>query len=294
MYALAKDLQPDLTDPLVRNEITTPDGIKFSVSCFAGEGWSLRNMYEPQDAYKHADFALQLANAFMSVGAEDVYAPTPGFNGEVVLRSDLSTMIRLPHERYLYRNPAVPADACHLSKRGDAGVFSAGGCGIVLAAYGQDLIFAHAGRETILDRLEILTHGKEKNRQRTFVDNLLSGLGGENADPKKLHVWPMYFMGPDEFVHHLVTNNPDHSLYSRSAREYLPQRYPGKYGWKEQESIGIDLARILQTQLLERGVPSKNVHMEHYRLHRALPTTRNGGGAHGRYLVVAVRHNSPK
>lgn len=287
-------------DPLVENKITTPEGIKVSALIFPGNMWSLKGMYKQEDVFEwdnnrrwHSDFAFMLASAYVRANAQHVYAPTPGFNGEILWRSDFRTVIDLPYRTFLHRNRDLPADGCHLSKAGHAGAFSAGGCGIVLAAYGQDLVFAHAGRETILDRHEVITLGKEKSRPRSFVKNLLFAMRGTCPDPKKLHVWPMFFMSPDEFVHHLDSDNPDHALYSQSAREYLPQHYPGTYGWKKEKSIGIDLARILWSQLIEHGVPSKNVHMEHTGLHKDLPTTRNGGGKDSRYLVVATRHTDP-
>lgn len=296
MTAMPVSLQSERIEPLVHNQFVSPSGIRFSVSCYAGHEWSLRDMYTPQDAYRYPGFAHKLARAFMCVGAEDVYAPTPGFNGEIVLRSNLSTMIRLPHNIFLHRNRAMLADGCPLSKRGDAGTVSAGGCGTPIATYGQDLIFAHAGRETILDRKEVLTHGKERGRQRTFVDNLISSVAGECFDPMKLHVWPLYFIGPDEFVHHWFAPNEEHQKYNRAAIQYLPKRYPGEFGSidKHETAIKIDLPRILRAQLLERGVPAKNVHMEHADLHKELPTTRNGGGNSGRYLVVGVRHTDPQ
>ncbi|MEK7068642.1 MAG: hypothetical protein AAB964_02410, partial [Patescibacteria group bacterium] len=60
------------------------------------------------------------------------------------------------------------------------------------------------------------------------------------------------------------------------------------------DEIGIDLARIFRAQAVKRGVPAENVHLEHADLHKELPTTRNGGGSTGRYLVVGVRHTSPR
>lgn len=287
MHAFVRRPLVEPIAPLVCNHFAVPGSTtRFLVSCFRGSDWSLKDMYEPQDVYRHPELAARLGAALSGLGAWDVYAPTPvKFNGEIMLPAILSDTLHLPHNVYLHRNGSVYADGTFLSHRGEGGVFSAGGCGMVLAAYGDDLIFAHAGRESIIDRRRVRTRGAEEDRKRDLVDNILVALGV--SDHKKVHLWPLYFIGPEHFVHHKDDPNPKHAEYNRGAMEYLPQQFPGEFGEVDGDSIKIDLPRIFRAQCVKRGVPAGNVHLEHSYLAKELPTTRTNGG--GRYLVAAVR-----
>ena len=157
------DANTDTQEPVVaavRNELTVPRGaLYFTTACFAGPGkeWSLAPLQEPADVKKNPVLAGKLREALTSLGADRLYAPSPvKANGEIIEPTMLNRPFVLGKGVRLFRNPRMPADGTFLRGAGDAGIFSAGGCGVIAAALGDRLIFAHAGRESLIDRKRAL------------------------------------------------------------------------------------------------------------------------------------------
>lgn len=274
--------------PLVHTCITVPGGrLVFSSACFPGDHWSLKRLREPEDGLRHAVFAEEVGCALRGIGVRRAYAPNPTeFNGALIEPHELHFPILLPHGVVMYRNTAQPADATYLTKSGDAGIFSAGGCGMVVVAWGELLLFAHAGRESLLDRSEVCTQGAQRGRPQGLVDNLVDALCAKGAHTRDLYAWPLYFIKPRHFVH--APDDPVHGEYNRGAIAYIPAHYGAHCGKVTRAGLLLDLPRIVQTQFVRRGVPKTNVSLAHAYLEDELPTTRNS--ENGRYLVAAVRH----
>jgi hypothetical protein len=99
-----------------------------------------------------------------------------------------------------------------------------------------------------------------------------------------------FFIWPDDFDHPFDVKDAEHRLYNAAAARYLPKAYPG-CSWADRRALYIDLPKIAEMQLLEHGIPSKNInpgHMDAY-ARKGLPTTRTGNGK-GRFLAMIVRH----
>lgn len=275
--------------PLVVNSIRVPrSALRFSAACFAGSHWTLSQIRTPELAKANATFAEELATALRGVGAARAFAPNPTeFNGKVIEPEALTTKIDLPYGVAAYRNTALPADGAYLRRAGDAGIFSAGGCGMVVVACKEHLLFAHAGRESLLDRAWVRTRGASRSRPADLVDNLVDALLEKGCVVGDIFAWPMYFIAPSEFVHHRDDKDPAHAEYNRAAMAFLPREFAGAAGEVDEERILIDLPRIARAQFLRRGVPDTQVFLDHAYLSDELPHTRKGGG---RYLVATVRH----
>ena len=286
----AADQSVSAIPPLVENKFTTREGITFTAACFEGKEWSLAPLQKAEDAGIHAAFALKLGTALSGLGAKRVYSPNPTkFNGEIIQPEILERTILLPGLHWtvhLYRNQGVPADGTFLVKAGDAGIFSAGGCGKIIAAYGKKLLMAHAGRECLIDRREVLTLGKERSRSQDLVENMFDALEVPASRLHLVQVWPLYFIKPENFVHRFDDPDPDHAEYNRCTGKHFPLVFGSHFGTQDGSGVCIDLPRIARFQFMQRGVLSENIHMEHAYLADELPTTRNGGG---RYLVATVR-----
>jgi hypothetical protein len=278
--------------PLVNNKIEVPGtNIVFSAACFGGQSdkdWSLGPLQKPSDVAKNPELSRRVNDALWSIGVETAYAPNPtAFNGKVILPPNLHERLKLG-EVWIYRNKAEPADATFLHYPRTAGVFSAGGCGMLVIAYKDKLLFGHAGRESLTDRKRVMTEGKEEGRRKDLVDNMLNELQRSFGfrGMEHVHAWPLYFIKPEDFAHRFDDPLPEHQPYNRAAANYLPTRYR-EFGWVDQFGINIDLPKVAKSQLMEHGVPEENIHLEHCYLSDELPHTRNGGG---RYLVAVVRH----
>jgi hypothetical protein len=151
------------------------------------------------------------------------------------------------------------------------------------------MVAAHDGRESMLNRQEILTEGKTRSRPLDLADNMLVSLGALCPhDMHNVYAWPLYFISPLEFAHR--PDDPKHGEYNRAAARYLPKLYGEDAGCVEPDgTISIDLPRIFKRQLMKKGVPEQNICLDHAYLSGELPHTRKGDGS-GKYLAAAVRH----
>lgn len=275
--------------PLVHNVFEAPNGIRFSSSCFEGKDWSLAPMQEPDDPAKHPEFAHKLARALGPLGVKRAYAPNPvPSNGEVISSGNLNKILGLPGSVFLLRNKERPADSTSLNTKGDAGIFSAGGCGkvvLISTALRSSMLFGHASRESLLDRLWVRTRGKEASRGGNVIDNMIAAL---DTPPEEVHAWVLYFIKPQDFIHRFDDPDPNHAEYNTAAAAHLPKFYGDACGTVTGEGIAINLPGIAKANLMAWGVPEEQIHMEHCYLSDELPTTRRGGG---RYLAATVRLN---
>ncbi|MGC9602307.1 MAG: hypothetical protein ABSE76_01010 [Minisyncoccia bacterium] len=256
----------------------------FTASCFAGKDWSLSPLQWPNDIAANRPLANKVASALRSIGAVCAFAPNPTeFNAQIIQQGDLDRFLMLGERLYMRRKQDCPADGTNLSMRGHAGIFSAGGCGVIVVSNGYDLVFAHAGRESLLDWRRVKTRGKEEDRHTDVVENVIEAIGGK---PKDLHVWPFFFIKPSDFYHRFDDPDPKHAKYNRAAAEYLPHKYGVYAGKIDEHGIYIDLSNIAYAQAVKCGVLGENIHLDYRHMPEGLPHTRNGGG---RYLVAIVR-----
>jgi hypothetical protein len=277
--------------PFVSHDFATPDGkMRFSASCFGGIDWSLKNMYSSSDAY--GEFADQLRQALQSVGAQQVYMPTPTKSnavvGSVLL---LTSKISLCDGIFLRRNKQEFMDGTFLHHKRDAGAISAGGCGLIGASYRRKFVWAHGSRESLMDRTWVITKGLKKGREHiSVIDSIIEALEVPPDEMDQLHIWPLYFINPEDFAHHANAPDPAHAEYNRSAIYFLPTQFGKKCGHATSETILMNLPGIAKMQGIHRGVPPKNIHMEQCFLPKDLPTTRGNDPAK-RYLGVIVRNS---
>ena len=286
------DAHTDTQEPVVavvRNELTVPRGaLYFTAACFAGPGkeWSLAPLQEPGDVKKNPVLTGKLRKAMVSLGADRLYAPSPvKANGEIIEPTMLNRPFVLGNGILLFRNPKVPADGTFLRGAGDAGIFSAGGCGVIVATLNDRLIFAHAGRESLIDRERVL--GGQGRRRESVVDSIIEAFReiDSRADMRKLHAWMLYSITPEDFLHRF--DDKVYRDYNCHIGPYLQRLGLEAGAQRAAEGLRLNLPAIAKTQFIQLGVPERNIHLEHSYLSDELPHTRRGGG---RYLVAIVRH----
>ncbi|MDB5225295.1 MAG: hypothetical protein JWL87_247 [Candidatus Adlerbacteria bacterium] len=284
---MALDLLEEVK-PLVRNKIAVPGGPTFSAACFEGRNWSLAPLQKAGDEDKNPDLAMRVGQALHGLGAQYAYAPSPvKFNGKIIYPIAMGETIPL-WKSVLYRNAQAPADGTWLPGPKTAGIFSAGGCSMIAVTLRHEMIFAHAGRDCVIDRERIKTRNHKRGRHHeSVVNSIVSALAPAQYLRRHLRVWVFYSIKPKDFLHKLADEDPEHLKYNVPAADMLPQEYGDACGWVDEKGIYINVPTIIKAQFAELGVPSEQINLEHAYLADELPTTRNGGG---RYLAAIVRH----
>jgi hypothetical protein len=276
--------QEDSISPLVNQNLGP-----FRAACFQGNHWSLAKLKSAGDEHLNPQFALQVGKALQNIGVRRAFGPSPvEFNGAYIDPWLLDQEIVLPGPVYLYRNKEKPADATLIPQPRDAGIFSAGGCGVLVVTLGSLMVFAHCGRESVLDRMWIESYGKSSARKhRSVVDSIAHELGllGHEEALERVHAWPLFFIKPKNFDHPF--DHPQHGAYNQAAAGMIRSAYGCACARTHSSGVRIDLPKIVRAQFMQYGVPAENIHMEHCYLADELPTTRKGGG---RYLVAVVRN----
>lgn len=277
-------------EPLVRTVSNVPGQPRYSVACFEGSDWSLKPLQKAGDQHHAPELAARIERAVLGLGAHYVFAPSPALFNAKIIRPDtlLQEQIKLGRV-VMYRNPGAPADGTWLPAKNNAGVFSAAGCSMIVATLRKEMIFAHAGRDCVIDRTRILTRGRENSRHHeSIVDTIVAALAPIPFLRQHLHVSVYYSIKPEDFLHSYIVKNPEHLSYNNNAAEMLQEEYGRECGTVDNRGISIDIPRIIRAQFIELAVPEANISLEHAYLADELPTTRRGGG---RYLAAVVRHS---
>lgn len=277
-------------EPLVSATSEVPGQARYTVACFEGSDWSLKPLQRAGDEKKAPELAGKVNRALRGLDAYLAYAPTPvKFNGKLARPETLMKELIPLDDILLYRNPGCPADGTWLPNKGCAGVFSAGGCSLIVATLRQEMVFAHAGRDCVIDRTRILTSNRELGRHHeSVVDSIVAQLASSRFLRERMRVAVYYSIRPEDFRHDFADADPKHAAYNKAAAKMLRREYGEECGIVDSRGIGVDVPRIIRAQFMAYGVPREHISLEHAYLCDELPTTRRGGG---RYLVAVVRNS---
>lgn len=265
---------------------------KFSVALFGPGNWSLAPLQKAKDAEINTSFSKRIAEALAGIGATRAYAPNvvPA-SGVMVNPEELTTRIpvgnTINRPISLWRNKSLPADGTLLNKQGHAGVFSAGGCPMIVMSWGDKLAFAHAGRDSLLDRNFILG-GKSSRQHESVVDALIAHMCLTHEQLLEAHVWVFWSIRPEDFLHPF-----DHQVYGE-MNEAMANYVGGFFGRAgahiDKVGIRLDLPQIIKTQCIRLGLQSKHIYLQQAYLPEGAPTTRTPGKENLRSLIAVVRH----
>ncbi len=267
--------------------------VQFSAYGIAGDqNWSLGGLYKQQHVEENPQLVDALIDELEDIKARRVFAPRPtAFNAKLIKPKDLSTTIYLGVLPYLdlpiHRNYDVPADGTSLDHSGDTGMISAGGCPTVVVAYKSTLLFAHAGRDCVLDR-SWFKSGVPGRKYESVVHSLIEELRGKHPelDLHFVYVWVFWSIPTEQFDHPIT--GLEHTHWAKAA-DYVFKQYGSEAAVKDGAVVKFDLPVIIHEQFAQMGVPSANIDAHtHAYLPDEFPTTRNGGGRS--YLVLIKRH----
>lgn len=273
-----------------RREFANKDGsVRFSAGIFAGRNYSLAGLYSQQDTLKQRGLCADLRDTLMGMGARRAYAPTPAknFNGLVGSPNALTTKIALCRELNIWRNREKQVDGTFLRQLGDAGIISAGGCPTIVATYRNQCIFAHAGRDCLMDREWIDSGFKVRGRpHESVVDSIVEAFKtSEPFRPGDMEAWVLWAIRPEDFYDDL--NHPKWGKRNKKTFDYVRERFGKGAFERDGDLVGYDLPVMIGTLFAKHGVLAINDDDAY--LPEGFPTTRTEGQGDIRYLTAVVR-----
>lgn len=219
------------------------------------ESWSLEALkLVPQNLSEEelaSPFIAGLREAFRSVGAHRAYAlHVAQSNARIVDTCILTKRISLGGGVSIRLNKLVPADGIIL-KKGRAFAMNGVGCPVVIASDGYDVIVAHAGRDSLIDRGAVV--GKPTREHVSVVDAVVGALVDRGAIPNEIEMCMLFSIPSGVFEHRF-----DHEVYgdyNRALAMFITKRWwSGIIGPKSSSSFFLDLECLFEEQAFQAGV----------------------------------------
>lgn len=253
------------------------------------ESWSLKALSQvPQKLSEEELFASPfitgLREAFRSVGAHRALAPNVApSSARIVDSCVLTRRISLGGGVSIRRNKEVPADGILLN-RGRAFVMSGAGCPVIVASDGYDVIVAHAGRDSLVDRGAVV--GKPAREHVSVVEAIIGAFVDRGAIPNGIEMCMLFSIPSGVFEHRL-----DHEVYgdyNRALAMFIAKKWGSGIINGPESSFFLDLECLFEEQAFQAGV--SNAWSTHsLGEFPELAHTRDGKGSERRNLVVIKR-----
>ena len=173
------------------------------------ESWSLKTLGIPQKFSEEefaSPFITGLREAFRSVGAHRAFAPhVAPASARIVDSCVLTERIYLGGGVSIRRNNAVPADGIIL-ERGRAFAMSGAGCPVIVASDGYNVIVAHAGRDSLVDRGAV--EGKPTREHLSVVNAIVGTFVDRGSIANGIEMCMLFSIPSGMFKHSF-----DHEVY---------------------------------------------------------------------------------
>ena len=210
--------------------------------------WSLRPMQTQQDAHKNPDLVRGLRDALSRMGVHRAYAPSVSWaNARIVDNRILSEKIPLGDGVVLHRNRSVRADGVFIEV-GQAVVMSVAGCPPVIAAGSEQMLVAHAGRDSLIDPNAIT--GKEPRKNISVVNAIVEAFEERGISADKIAMCMLFAISAEIFEHKFDGHGAE---YNRALATFVAEKWP-RGAIQKRNSVCIDLEEIFLHQALQAGV----------------------------------------
>lgn len=267
--------------------------VRFTAAAFGQpHAYTLNHFQKPEDAAREPELALRIAQALVAVGASEVYATRPSTaNAKIVERHVLNQNIYIGHGVTLKRNGKKPADGTML-ERHHASAMTAGGCPRVVLVHGTKMVDAHAGRDSLLERTDVL-RGVRVRKRASVIDSMFEKLDIRcDADAAQVFAFVFYAIKPERFTHE--TTHHTHGAYNANLPTYITRRWRNSGGQmaftKDGPVICLDLPMLIRAQLVKLGVPESQIDLSSAYAPDDLLYDTRGENPAARNLVVISRH----
>lgn len=228
--------------------------------------WSFRSLQKPGDENNEENEMLvaKLTELVAERKLNGIYAPSPAqFNSAIVPLVEFSPkdVLWLNGSRFhtpLYRG--VHADGIYSEGSERVGfMMSSADCALLVVRSGRKVFVAHAGRNSLFDKEEILS-GKPSKKYRSVVDAIMANLSEDERVRAQAFVGCAISEG-EHFEH--PTNDAKHGDWNAKMITYLFENFYNKgneyttLGGNFFEKGQISLSDIITRQLLAYGVRRK-------------------------------------
>lgn len=210
------------------------------------ESWSLKPLQRPADVFSNQRLAQILSQELEGFDINEAFAPNvvPA-SGQIVSTADLTDQLWMKGTR-LYRNKALPADGV-LLEQNQAFMMSGAGCPLIIATAGEDMIVAHAARDSLIDRGAVV--GKPTRKHVSVVDAMIEKFQKRGALLSDIVMVMLFAIPANEFEHHF--DHPKYGEYNCALATFIFDRWSGGINWGNGY---LDLERVFVEQAHRAGV----------------------------------------
>lgn len=271
-------------------QCTLQTGVKIGVWCPTDappEGWSLRTLQRQEDVKRNEHLTRGVREALRKMGVYKAYAPhiAPA-SARIVDTRALNERIDLGEGFILQRNNLLPADGLFVGK-GYAFVMSSWGCPVIIATADEQMIVAHAGRDSLIDRGAVV--GEPTRKHVSVVDAIIEAFSERGIPPSKIAMNMNFAVPAAAFGHRLDDECPG-APYNRALLTFVRERWP-LAAVSTDEKMFLDLGCLCEEQAFRAGV--QNVWATNSLSEfPALAHTHDGKGADRRNLFIVKRNSN--
>ena len=250
--------------------------------------WSLKPVRNQNDV-SQGNAELQrltrgLRYAFFDMDMHRAYAPkiVPP-SGKITDVRSLTERIRLDEEMYLHRGKDS-ADGVRLAVD-DGFMASLGGCGLVVAAGGQQVLVAHAALDSLIH--PEVAMGKKSIEKEPGIVNAMVDWFLERAVPTEEISMCMLFAIP-AMAYKRQFNHPTFGPYNTALWKLISNRWPSGAA-RRNGNMFLNLENLFLEQARQRGVRNVRTKLSLAELPDLTHTYTTTGNPNVRYLAVVKR-----
>ncbi len=249
------------------------------------DSWSLKRLQQHGDISNNRLLVKALSQEFCNMGVTEAFAPNvTRASAKIIETRELLDQIWLDCARTIRRNQYVHADGIFLASD-QAFVASAAGCGVIIAAAGNYLCVAHAGRDSLINRGAVV--GKPTREHVSVVEAVIEQFRWREIEPGEIAMALLFSIPARTFEHD--ASHPVHGAYNRALADFVKTRWPDSI-IREGGKTFLDLERVFLAQAIAAGV-RKTWTQNSLAEHPDLAHTRDGKDANRRNLIVVKRES---
>lgn len=157
------------------------------------------------------------------------------------------------------------------------------GCPILISTGGDEVVVAHAGRDSLINRARVDGQEGYTRIRQSVVDSIVSTFWDIGIPPNKIHMHAFFAIPARLFVHEF--GHPVYGHYNQRLYELIRLRWADAIIAKDEDGFCLSLDNLIVAQAHDVGVNSVVV-SDSITDHPELSHTRDGKGKHSNLMIV--------